>query len=46
MAYKYFPQTEEDIREMLAKIGAGWMTSMRKCPTKYAIKANTDCPTQ
>ena len=23
MAYKYFPQTEEDIREMLAKIGAG-----------------------
>ena len=23
MAYKYFPQTEEDIREMLAKIGVG-----------------------
>lgn len=23
MAYKYFPQTEEDIREMLAKIGTG-----------------------
>ena len=23
MAYKYFPHTEEDIREMLAQIGVG-----------------------
>ncbi len=45
MAYKYFPQTEEDIREMLAKIGVGSLDDLyAEVPDEVRYKGEYSLP--
>ena len=45
MAYKYFPHTEEDIREMLAKIGVGSLEDLyAEVPDTIRFKGDYQLP--
>lgn len=45
MAYKYFPHTEEDIKEMLAKIGAGSLEDLyAELPDSVKLKRDYKLP--
>ena len=45
MAYKYFPQTDEDIREMLARIGVGSLDDLyAEVPDQIRFKGDYQLP--
>ena len=45
MAYKYFPHTDEDIKEMLATIGAGSLEDLyAELPDSLRLKRDYKLP--